>query len=315
MLLSGIVHRPLPPTLRLCSTEEEAMADVDKRSPAQLTRPHPRWRYLRNLLDASGAATVAAAALLGWTLCGFAAALALALVAPVLVLLCRILRRVWWSWGGADLCPRPRCAVDDAELLAASLPPWEQRMVVFQPDGYLGTGLCSWACFAGALRSLPGAAPRWIKYPRYKTYMTLDQGLEVVQSLCKMWPVERGRPSAELFGGDAAPLSLRVFREVLSTLGADVRLAVMFSIPALGPLGAKVQEQSPSFTDRLEKLPSAHWACIVGHIEERGLVILRDPRPRVGLKLVPVERLLLALNTTCCVTGKLRGLIRIRLVE
>ena len=55
VLLSGVVDRPLPP-VALCESEDDATRDLNKASPAQLSRPHPRWQYLWNLLTQGGAA-------------------------------------------------------------------------------------------------------------------------------------------------------------------------------------------------------------------------------------------------------------------
>lgn len=175
------------------------------------------------------------------------------------------------------------------------------------------------------MRSVPGAAQKYIKYPRYRTYLTMDQALAIVQTLAGLpnrntshnnetiTPTVWGGASVEsvsMLGGRADPLSYAEFKQEISLLNdRRTRLIAMFSCAALD----SKRSSDASFIQRLEDVPLAHWTPAGAYLESEDLILMQEVRKNVGSYLVPAERLFAAVNTVCCVTGRYRGMIKLTL--
>lgn len=136
VLMAGLVYRPLDWdaswSLKLVGNVEEAEEDLARGSPAQRTRPHPRRGYAyqfvqqnAGLLALVSGVQIAVAFGRGWFELSqhtFVAVAAIVATSTCGALAGRVVQRVAWAWGTADLAPPPSCALastyQDPEMLA-----------------------------------------------------------------------------------------------------------------------------------------------------------------------------------------------------
>jgi hypothetical protein len=362
VLVSGIVERPLPPP-ELVGSVAEMVRDLDKKSLAQRMRPHPRWRYARNLVWHGGAVAAAFAATAGFLCHDVLGAVVGAMLGLASVLALKVAARVMAALGGPELNPLPPCDIIDPVVMATITPGWaecpprrlkrcdrqlganslenggrdcwahtqgwpcpfvhtnqpeliaelEQQEQTLARDSAPTTMVqqmgsnCGIATISSAFRSISGAEQLFIRYSPYRTFLSLPAAVAAVQSLAACWP---GAPvsTIKVVGGKWAVLvsGVEFRRELVAAQSVSARLLVMYSIAAV-----ESKKVDLPWIDRLEDLSAAHWSLVVWYDLANDVVALYDPRPCFGMRLVPAERLLAAINTRCCVTFRRRGMVRI----